>query len=80
MAVSATALPAATKYPQQNRSCNDEDMGKLTGDTDVTILHGFISGLGFGRVVASTASLARMCLRLLPTWKVVSSQLDPIQI
>lgn len=49
-------------------------------DTDVTILHGFISGLGFGRVVASTASLARMCLRLLPTWKVVSSQLDPIQI
>lgn len=94
-AASATAPLAATKStPTKIRCCDDEVTKKFSkgmregSGTGVTILllHGFTSGLGSGRVVsvntASTAFLmARECLlRLLPTWKVVSSQLDRIQI
>lgn len=92
-AASATAPLAATKpTPIQKRCCDDEFTKKFSkgmregSGTGVTILlHGFKSGLGSGRVVSVTAStaflMARQCLlRLLPTWKVVSSQLDRIQI
>lgn len=93
-AASATVPLAATKStPIKIRCCDDEVTKKFSikgmregSGTGVTILHdGFISGLGSGRVVSVTAStaflMARECLlRLLPTWKVVSSQLDRIQI
>lgn len=92
-AASATAPLAATKStPNKIRCCDDEvtkrfPKGMREGSgTGVTILHdGFISGLGSGRVLSVTAStaflMARECLlRLLLTWKVVSSQLDRIQI
>lgn len=94
-AASATAPLAATKStPIKIRCCDDEVTKKFSiikgmregSGTGVTILHdGFISGLGSGRVVSVTAStaflMARECLlSLLPTWKVVSSQLDRIQI
>lgn len=92
-AASATAPLAATKStPTENWCCDDEVTKKFFkgmregSGTGVTILHdGFKSGLGSGRVVSVTAStaflMARECLlRLLPTWKVVSSQLDRIQI
>lgn len=94
-AASATAPLAATKStPIKKRCCDDEVTKELStkgmregSGTGVTILHdGFKSGLGSGRVVSVTAStaflMARQCLlRLLPTtWKVVSSQLDRIQI
>lgn len=94
-AASATAPLAATKSTLIEKRCCDDEVTKkfsTTGmregsGTGVTILlhDGFISGLGSGRVVSVTAStaflMARECLlRLLPTWKVVSSQLDRIQI
>lgn len=93
-AASATVPLAATKStPIKIRCCDDEVTKKFSikgmregSGTGVTILHdGFISGLGSGRVVSVTAStaflMARECLlSLLPTWKVVSSQLDRIQI
>lgn len=91
-AASATAPLVATKSTLlEKRCCDDEVMKKFSkgmregSGTGVTILHGFTSGLGSGRVVSLTAStaflMARKCLlRLLPTWKVVSSQLGRIQI
>lgn len=85
VAAASVTAPAATKFlplrtqPKQKR-CGDEDtkVKKCMRDNDMDIRRGF--GMGY-MVVASLASFM-MAHSLLPTttWKVVSSQLDPMQI